>query len=268
MMDKIQSVKLICFSPTGTTRTIIQHIAGGIGHDSIELIDITQPEARKRTLQTQGNELLVVGIPVYMGRVPALVTEWLHTIQADQTPVVCVVVYGNRTYDNALFELKDILTECGCRMIAGAAYIGEHSFSSPEIPVAHGRPDVRDLDHAALFGHKIKEKLQSVSHVSFISNIDAPGSYPYGGVTQLWNVDFITVSDQCIQCGACVAVCPVAAINPENVRCIDEIKCITCCACIKSCVQNARIMKAGPVMDAAKRLNQLYYNRKEPVFYF
>lgn len=268
MKDKIQSVKLICFSPTGTTRTIIQHIAGGIGHDSIELIDITQPKARNRTLQTPENELLVVGVPVYMGRVPALVTEWLHTIRANQTPVVCVVAYGNRTYDNALFELKGILTECGCRMIACAAYIGEHSFSSPGIPVAHGRPDVSDLNHAALFGCKIREKLESVSHISFIPEVNIPGSYPYGGVTQLWNVDFISVSDQCIQCGVCVAVCPVAAIDSENVRCIDEIKCITCCACIKSCVQNARTMKAGPVMDAAKRLNQLYCDRKEPLFCF
>ena len=50
-------------------------------------------------------------------------------LQAHNTPAVCVVVYGNRAYDDALLELKDILTERGCRPIAGAAFIGEHSFS-------------------------------------------------------------------------------------------------------------------------------------------
>ena len=57
------------------------------------------------------------------------------------TPAVCVVVYGNRAYDDALLELKDILARRGCRPIAGAAFIGEHSFATPETPTARGRPD-------------------------------------------------------------------------------------------------------------------------------
>lgn len=122
MKGKIQSVKLVCYSLTGTTRTVIQRIAHGIGSNSLELIDITKPDARKQLLHTTENDLLIIGVPVYMGRVPYIATEWLQIIKADNTPVVCVVVYGNRTYDNALLELKDILAKCGCKPIAGAAY--------------------------------------------------------------------------------------------------------------------------------------------------
>jgi hypothetical protein len=45
-----------------------------------------------------------------MGRVPALINEWLNAIQAQNTPTVCVVVYGNRVYDNALLDLKILLS--------------------------------------------------------------------------------------------------------------------------------------------------------------
>jgi ferredoxin len=265
---KVQSLKLVCFSSTGTTKAIIQGIARGINPNSVELIDITKPDARKQLLQTSENELLIVGVPVYMGRVPALLMEWLHMLQANNTPAVCVVVYGNRAYENAMLELKDILKKRGCVPIAGAAYIGEHSFCSSEFPTAEGRPDENDLYQAELFGRKINDKLLSVSSVDNISDINIPGSYPYGGVTELWNVDFISISGECTQCGICAEGCPVGAIDTNNDNFIDIVKCITCCACIKNCPQNARTMKPGLVKDAAKRLNNLYKERKEPAFFY
>jgi ferredoxin len=264
---KIQSLKLVYFSPTWTTKSVVQGIARGIDHSTVEVLDITGPDAREEPLQISENDLLVIGVPVYMGRVPALLTEWLHAIQAHNTPAVCVVVYGNRVYEDALLELNDILTGCGCRTIAGAAYIGEHSFSSSETPTAEDRPDAGDLKHAELFGHKIREKLQSGSSVDRISDVTIPGCHPYRGDSKLWVVDFIAVSDECTQCGVCAEGCPVGAIDPEDSSVIDTERCITCCACIKHCPIQARTMKAGLVRDAAVRLSTLYQERKEPEFY-
>ena len=70
---KIPSLTLICFSPTGTTKSIVQEIARGISIDNVELLDITRPDARIQPLYASEKELLIVGVPVYMGRVPALV---------------------------------------------------------------------------------------------------------------------------------------------------------------------------------------------------
>jgi ferredoxin len=225
------------------------------------------PDARNKPLLTSENELLVIAVPVYMGRVPALLMEWLQAIKAQKTPVVSVIVYGNRAYDDSLLELKNIMTKRGCIPIAGAAYIGEHAFSSSETPTAEGRPDASDLNHAKLFGRKINEKLLSVSSVGHISDINVPGNYPYGGITKLWSVDFIAISNACTQCGICAEGCPVGAIDSEYSNLIDKEKCITCCACIKNYPQNARTMKPDPVKDAAMRLNKLYKERKEPEFF-
>lgn len=63
---KIESVKLAYFSPTGTTKAVVQGIANGINSSTRELIDITTPHARKKPLETSENVLLILGVPVYM----------------------------------------------------------------------------------------------------------------------------------------------------------------------------------------------------------
>jgi hypothetical protein len=97
---KIGALKLVCFSPTGTTKTVLKSIALGIHHPCAEFIDITKPEDREHSLITKRNDLLVVAVPVYMGRVPSVLTDWLNSIKADNTPTVCVVIYGNRAFDD------------------------------------------------------------------------------------------------------------------------------------------------------------------------
>jgi ferredoxin len=264
---KIDSLKLVCFSPTGTSKTIIQGIARGIDHSTVELIDSTTPQARVETLETSANELLIVAVPVYMGRVPALLTEWLQAIRAHDTPAVSVVVYGNRVYDDALIELNDMLAQRGCRPIAGAAFIGEHSFSSAGTPTAEGRPDAADLHHAEAFGREIREKLDIIPSVDRIPGVAIPGCRPYRGDSKLWTVEFIAVNDACTQCGVCAEGCPTGAIDPEEGYSTNVEKCITCCACIKHCPAHARTMRPGLVRDASVRLSTLYQERKEPEYF-
>jgi len=261
---RTQSLKLAYFSPTGTTRTIVHSIARGINHDTVELIDLTKPEVRSQPLHTSDSDVLVVAMPVYIGRIPAIAMDWLNAVQARDTPTVCVVVYGNRAYDDALLELRDTLRKRGCIPIACAAYIGEHSFSSSETPTAAGRPDAADLAHAEAFGRSIAEKLSAEPSNADLRDVVTPGNHPYRGDAKLWDVDFIAVGDDCTHCGICADGCPAGAVDAQHSDVIDKVKCITCCACIKNCPQKARTMKPGPVKDAALRLNRLYGERKQP----
>lgn len=264
----IEKVKIISFSPTGTSKKVAEAIARGVHQHLPETIDITKPEQRTHVQSFSENDLLIVAVPVYMGRVPDLATVWLKTIEAHATPAIAVVVYGNRTYGDALLELSDILTDAGCIVVAGAAFIGEHSFSSTEYPCSPNRPDLHDIKYAELFGQKVFDSITKLDSLQLKTRLNLPGTFPYVGLTKLWDVDFIHIGPDCIQCGLCAENCPAGAIDATDNHLIDIEKCITCCACIKNCPQNARSMKPGLVMDAAIRINKLYNTVREPEFFY
>jgi NAD-dependent dihydropyrimidine dehydrogenase PreA subunit len=49
-----------------------------------------------------------------------------------------------------------------------------------------------------------------------------------------------TISDECINCGACDDSCPVGAIaEADSKRVIDADNCIDCGACVDTCPVNA-----------------------------
>ena len=264
---QITSVRPVFFSPTGTTEAVVRAMADGFGGSVAEAVDLTRPEVREQPLRAEPGELLVIGMPVYMGRIPALVGEWLAALEADGVPVVCVVVYGNRDYEDALLELVEAVAGSGGVSVAGAACIGEHSFSVPSLPTAQGRPDADDLAQAEAFGRKVRERLDGLDGLSG-AGVEVPGVHPFRKSNQLWDVDFIAVDDACVQCGLCAEVCPAGAVDPEDSRKIDVEKCITCCACIKRCPQGARSVKPGPVMEARKRLNTNCSEPRQPEWFF
>ncbi|MFA9394197.1 MAG: 4Fe-4S binding protein [Halodesulfovibrio sp.] len=263
----IRSVKLACFSPTGTSRAINQAIGEGLEIDNVEVIDATQLNSRQTALQASNDELLVLAMPVYSGRLPVVAEKWLQTISLKNTPTVCVVVYGNREYDDALLELQDIVKQRGGLPVACAAFIGEHSFSADNTPIAVARPDANDLQQAKAFGHKVQGIMESFLPEVGIE-VPVPGNRPYKELGIGAPVDFIDVSEVCTRCGICASVCPVEAINKKTPSTYDMANCIRCCACIKACPEQARSMKEGVMMDVAKRLNSMCQERKEPVTFF
>lgn len=167
--------------------------------------------------------------------------------------------------------IKDTTVKNGGIPIACAAYIGEHSFSNSETPIAAGRPDADDLIRAELFGEKIRGKILSLPSINHIADITIHGNYPYidmiDSKKRLSSVDFIAVDNSCSQCGVCAQHCPVGAIDSENSASIDTKKCILCRACIKECTVNARTINNDMIKNIALRLSQICQDRKEPIFF-
>lgn len=214
--------------------------------------------------------------PVYYGRIPEEVADYAATITADQTPVALVVVYGNRAYDDALKEWHDLALTRGFLPVAGGAFIGEHSYSSPTYPIAAGRPDDHDLERAREFGAAIREKLSQLESPERITPICVPGSIPYcepknlymlRKMRKLFSLTPTTNTRQCTQCQRCVERCPTGAIHREDMKQTDKWRCLVCFACVKACPSGARQMKNWLFTQAIKDLHRSCQERKVPEWY-
>ena len=174
-MDILNDITVICFSPTHTSRTIAEAVAAGMngkpggtdGHagasQQIRTVDLTLDRSDS-PITVGAGETVVLGAPVYAGRVAPEAVRRLRRIQVAagaSVPAVVTVTYGNRDYEDALVELYDLAVSIGLSPFAAGAFIGEHSYSTPEMPVAEGRPDTLDLADARIFGGECARKLDS-----------------------------------------------------------------------------------------------------------
>lgn len=134
----------VYFSPTHTSRRIAREVARGTGLDLLEEIDLTCDAGCDPIVLPQ-DALILLAAPVYGGRVAPTALERLARLRGQGQAAVAVVVYGNRDYEDALLELSDRAKDWGLTPVAAGAFIGEHSYSRPSLPVAEGRPDEDDL---------------------------------------------------------------------------------------------------------------------------
>lgn len=65
----IHPLRLVYFSPTGTTRKVAQAIAQGLGKNTTEDLDLTLPQTGLGSVSSIQGGLTIIGTPVYTGRV-------------------------------------------------------------------------------------------------------------------------------------------------------------------------------------------------------
>jgi flavodoxin len=95
---KFKRVSLFFYSPTQTTRTIVNEIAAGIGIDPLKVMEnnLTYPEFADSLIEVEPDDLVVIGAPVYAGRIASEALKRLAKINFAGNPVVLVGGYGNR----------------------------------------------------------------------------------------------------------------------------------------------------------------------------
>lgn len=152
------TVWAVYFSGTGTTERTVTHIAGELARllaAPCRSLDFTRPQVRQQELNFCQSDLVVLGTPVYAGRVPNVLLPFLREkVRGGGALAVPVVLFGNRNYDDALMELRDILQQDGFRCVAAGAFVGEHSFSRT---LGAGRPDDGDMAGQSAFAREICE---------------------------------------------------------------------------------------------------------------
>jgi ferredoxin len=264
----IREVRLVYFSPTHTTRQILEGIARGFPCAAGVHIDLTSPASIADLPAERDGVLAVIGSPVYGGRLPLPAVSRLQRLMGHQIPAVLVVVYGNRAYEDALLELRNLSIDLGFVPVAAGAFIGEHSYSTPGVPIAPGRPDGDDLQAAEQFGRMIHGKLRAMNAAE--GTVDVPGRFPYkermGGAFA--GISPETDETLCARCANCQGVCPTGAISlTESAAVTNKRSCIRCCACVRVCSTGARAMSDPRLLEVARWLNVNCLERKQPETY-
>ncbi len=261
---EINKIKLIYFSPTGTTQKILGSIARGLDVENVEHCNLTLPEGAENAIPSLPDELVILGAPVYGGRLPAEAIKRFRQLRPNMSPAVSVVVYGNREFEDALLELNNLAIELGYCPVAGGAFIGEHSFATKDAPIAKGRPDSLDVEKAIEFGTRIKRTIETLPSADARMELTIPGRFPYEGGPRAMSVSPLTKEDTCTLCGTCATVCPTAAISIDAHVATAINQCIRCCACIKNCPTESRYWQDPMMKKLSTWLADNCAARKEP----
>ncbi len=246
------------FSPCGTTQKAVCSVGQAWGCVSKKEIDMTPFALAEQSYTMTEQEILIVGVPAFGGRVPETAVKRLQKLHGNHTPAIAVVTFGNRAFDDTLLELQDILQKQGFVVVAGIGAVTEHSIMHC---FGKDRPTTEDCKQLCAFGEQIKTKMEK----SIQSTTKIPGNRPY--ITYHSTGLVPVCDDACKGCGICADNCPTEAIPKEKPNTTDKQKCISCMGCIAICPEKARSIPA-PVLDMLiERLGAACSTRKENTLY-
>lgn len=248
----------VAFSPTGGTKKVAETIISKFD-GLVDEIDLTNAQNDFSVFSFNQDDVAVISVPSYGGRVPTLAAERIKKIKGNGARCIIVCVYGNRAYEDTLVELNDIAEQSGFNVVAAVGAIAEHSIIHQ---YATGRPDQQDEIELQSFGEKIFNKINNTDSTS---TLQIPGSRPYkkaGGAGLVPKAD-----KHCTSCGLCAKNCPAQAISMTNPKMTDSTKCISCMRCVVECPKSARKVNGAMVSIAALAMKKACSVRKNNELY-
>lgn len=253
-MLSFDKVSKVYFSPSGSTKRIVDEIAKNfeLDNENFDLLSFDEDKPFE-------NELVIVGMPVFDGRIPQLARERLMDIKGNGTKVIAVVNYGNLDYGDALFELIEILKENNFDVVGAALTVSQHSLFGE---IASERPDNLDMQMLNEFAQKLIRKLKTGE----VNEIFVAGRKPFQNhIKHLFDVN--CDESRCVSCYDCAYTCPSEAISEDNPTGTDLDLCTRCSLCIHICGENARSFGGSLYFQEKENALNNDLSRKEIEFF-
>lgn len=236
--DKKKMKRVILYF-TGTGNCL--YTARMLGGETAELLSI--PQLMKRDdIEINADEIGIV-YPIYGHMPPNMVREFIKKAKLKAPYKFAVLTYGNRKC-NAVEIWDKVSRDAGVKF----------DYINTLIMVDNWLPNF-DMNEQVMIDKHIPENIEKISadiatrrqwhepvteeerkqHQGFI---ERTGIDPDKGFL-LKSDKYFTVTDACIGCGACVAVCPKGNYKLSAKGVTTEGNCEFCFACIQNCPQKA-----------------------------
>ncbi len=268
---KFKRIVAAYFSPTGNTEQLAKAMADAVREAAglpVETIDFTLPDARAAQYSLAADDLLIIGLPVYAGRLPNKILPFVQeNLKGDSTLSLAFVCYGNRAFDDGLSELVYEQKNAGFRPIAAAAFATQHAFATS---LAAGRPNEADLEEAKAFARDVWAKIERAGEIT-VDGSTPPGPYYRpkrmdGEPAVFLKAKPLTDAEKCVGCGTCARVCSMGSIDPSDVTSVPGI-CIKCQACVTHCPVGAKYFDDPDFLSHKEMLETNYREEKQNRFW-
>lgn len=244
----------IYFSGTGNTRHCVEKLVNLIDPSA----NIIPLESNHAVAEIEDNEMIVLGYPVQFSNAPYYVRDFIHKNRKlwGGKRILCVCTMGAFSGDGAGCTSR-ILKKYGAVILGGLHLKMPDSVCDSKLlkkSMEQNRQIIMEADR------KIERAAEQIKGGIYPG--DGVGMMPHlAGLfgQRLWfyrktasYTDKLKISDACVGCGICVAVCPTQNISMKGGKATASNQCTMCYRCISQCPQEAITLLGESVFEQCR----------------
>jgi putative NADPH-quinone reductase/NAD-dependent dihydropyrimidine dehydrogenase PreA subunit len=229
------------FSPTSNTKKIANKIVKAFTESGAQVDekDITSFSDRSGPMELSTYDAVVFGFPIYVNRAPAIMRQWLKSLDGGGKKCSTFFTYGGINSHPAHRSTRSILEGQNFELVSSADFPGAHTFNRAGWEAMSGRPDDSDFNIAKEYAQKTIMRFSGEDE-------GRPGEFPEGagddktldqmeiGMKTMIPQFPSRMGEDCSMCLDCENLCPSDAMDAKTGE-ADKEKCILCLRCVDIC---------------------------------